>query len=94
MFKIDNTVTLNPDPNPDPNWATILDPDPNSMYLDPQHWFKNFKSVKILRYLYFCIKLACCFYLHKSDEAAKLDKTDAKDPYDSEVAMPDCVRGF
>ena len=33
------------------------------MYLDPQHWFKNFKSVEILRYLYFCIKLACCFYL-------------------------------
>ena len=39
VFKIDNTVTLNPDPNPDPNWAKILDPDPNSMYLDPQHWF-------------------------------------------------------
>ena len=25
------------DPDPDPNWAKILDPDPNSMYLDPQH---------------------------------------------------------
>ena len=35
-FKIDsNTGTL----DPDPNWAKILDPDPdpNSMYLDPQH---------------------------------------------------------
>ena len=26
IFKIDNI-----------NWAKILDPDPNSMYLDPQH---------------------------------------------------------
>ena len=33
---IDSTgITLNPDP--DPNWAKLLDPDPNSMYLDPQH---------------------------------------------------------
>ena len=24
------------DPDPEPNWAKILDPDPNSMYLDPQ----------------------------------------------------------
>ena len=33
--------TPDPDlyPDPDPNWAKILDPDPNSMYLDPQHWF-------------------------------------------------------
>ena len=23
--------------DPDPNLASILDPDPNSMYLDPQH---------------------------------------------------------
>ena len=40
-FKIDITgITLEPDPDldPDPNWAKILDPDPNSMYLDPQHW--------------------------------------------------------
>ena len=29
--KIDS-ITL----DPDPNWAKILDPDPNSMYLDPQ----------------------------------------------------------
>ena len=37
-FKID-CITLDPDPDldPDPNWARILDPDPNSMYLDPQH---------------------------------------------------------
>ena len=33
-FKIDS-ITL--DPEPDPNRAKILDPDPNSMYLDPQH---------------------------------------------------------
>ena len=25
--------------DPDPNWAKILDPDKNSMYLDPQHCF-------------------------------------------------------
>ena len=29
---------MNPDMNPDSNWAKILDPDQNSMYLDPQHW--------------------------------------------------------
>ena len=34
-FKIDNTNL-----DPDPNWAEILDRDPNSMYLDPQHWNK------------------------------------------------------
>ena len=34
-FKNDS-ITM--DPDPDPNWAKILDPDPNSMYLDPQHW--------------------------------------------------------
>ena len=34
-FKID-CITLDPDLNP--NWAKSLDPDPNSMYLDPQHW--------------------------------------------------------
>ena len=34
-FKIDS-ITL----DPDPNWAKILDPDPDpiSMYSDPQHW--------------------------------------------------------
>ena len=35
-FKIDR-ITL--DPDPDPYWGKILDPDrdPNSMYWDPQH---------------------------------------------------------
>ena len=32
-FKIDR-LTL----DPDPNWAKILEPDPNSIYLDPHHW--------------------------------------------------------
>ena len=39
-FKIDS-ITLDPDPDLDPDsdpyWAKILDPDPNSMYLYPQH---------------------------------------------------------
>ena len=26
--------------NPDPKWSKFLDPDSNTMYLDPQHWFK------------------------------------------------------
>ena len=34
-FKLDSRTL---DPGPDQNWANILDPDPNSMYLDPQHW--------------------------------------------------------
>ena len=39
------SITLDPDqdldldPDPYPNWAKILDPDPNSMYLEPQHCF-------------------------------------------------------
>ena len=39
-FKIDSiTLDLDPDRDldPDPNCAKIQDPDPNSMYLDPQH---------------------------------------------------------
>ena len=24
--------------DPDPNWAKLLETDPNSMYLGPQHW--------------------------------------------------------
>ena len=32
------------DPNLDPNWAKIMDPDLNSMYLDPQHCLKVFKK--------------------------------------------------
>ena len=34
LYKMFN-ITL--DPNLDPNWAKIQDPDANSMYLDPQH---------------------------------------------------------
>ena len=40
-FKID-CITL--DPDSDPNWAKILDTDPNSMYLDPQHWLYEWIS--------------------------------------------------
>ena len=29
--------------DPDPNWAKILDAEPNSMYLDPQHWLALFR---------------------------------------------------
>ena len=36
-FKINSTGIT-----PDPNWAKILDPDPNSMYLDPPHWLKAY----------------------------------------------------
>ena len=32
FLKTDNIIL-----DPDPNWANIPDPDPNSMYLDPQH---------------------------------------------------------
>ena len=35
-FKVDSTLSTALDPDPD--WAKILDPDPNSMYLDRQHW--------------------------------------------------------
>ena len=35
-FKIDSII-LDPDLDPDPNCAKILDPDPNSKYLVPQH---------------------------------------------------------
>ena len=38
-FKIDSTgITL----DLDPNRTKILDQDPNSIYLDPKHWFKPF----------------------------------------------------
>ena len=33
-FKFDSIAL---DQDQDPNWTKILDPDPNSMYLDPQH---------------------------------------------------------
>ena len=29
------SIDLGMDLDPDPKWAKILDPDPNSMYLDP-----------------------------------------------------------
>ena len=39
FFEIDNIQIRIPDldPDPNPNWARILDPDLNAMYLDPQH---------------------------------------------------------
>ena len=49
-FKID-CITL--DPDSDPNWAKILDTDPNSIYLDPQHWYSMNGS-----YPWICMKLA------------------------------------
>ena len=42
-FKIYN-ITL----NLDPNWAKSLDPDPNSMYLDPQHCFQKDLRCRLL----------------------------------------------
>ena len=49
FFKVDSIpVALDPDLDTDPdlNWAKILgpDPDPNSMYLDPQHWLQHTSS--------------------------------------------------
>ena len=26
--------------DPDPSWNNLQDPDPNTMDMDPQHWFK------------------------------------------------------
>ena len=41
LLTITGNITLDPDPDldPHPNWAKFLDPDPNSIYLDPQHWW-------------------------------------------------------
>ena len=39
--KIDH-ITL----DPDPNWDKSHDPDPNSMYLDPQRWSHTRKKTK------------------------------------------------
>ena len=57
-LKIDD-ITL----DPDPNWAKILDPNPNSMYLDPQHWAyvmnsrvqirAGYQRVKISQYIHY-----------------------------------------
>ena len=35
--------------DPDPNWAKILYPDPNSMYLDPQHWIYMYGDLLVMR---------------------------------------------
>ena len=32
----------------EPNWTKVLDPDPNSMYLDPQQLFNVFDRIHIL----------------------------------------------
>ena len=37
FFKIDN-VTLWNGLDSAPNWSKFQDPDPNTMYLDPQQW--------------------------------------------------------
>ena len=39
------------DPDPDQNWAKVLDPDPNSMYLDPQHCLWDYITVHIFFYV-------------------------------------------
>ena len=36
LFSTDPDPDL--DPAPDLNWAKFIDPDPNSMNLDPKHW--------------------------------------------------------
>ena len=36
FFKIYN-ITINHESGRDPNWAKILDPDSNLIYMDPQH---------------------------------------------------------
>ena len=36
------SITLDLNPDPDPNWAKIMDQDPNSMYSDPQNCLKVF----------------------------------------------------
>ena len=45
FFKIDSLIL-----DLDPNWAKILDPDPNSMYLDPQHWLPEVLPDTGIRY--------------------------------------------
>ena len=35
-------IQYNPGSGPDPNWAKNLDPDLNSIYLDPQHWLYRY----------------------------------------------------
>ena len=42
--------SLDPDPEEDPDWNFWLDPDadPDSMNMDPKHWFKNGIGLVIL----------------------------------------------
>ena len=58
-FKID-CIFLEPDLDPDPNWAKILDPDPNSMYLDPQHCLEQVGDKGI-----FCWFISCNRYVQE-----------------------------
>ena len=46
LYKMFN-ITL--DPNLDPNWAKIQDPDANSMYLDPQRCLRPKKDICLFR---------------------------------------------
>ena len=45
FLKTDNIIL-----DPDPNWANIPDPDPNSMYLDPQHCPQVKQAYKVVRH--------------------------------------------
>ena len=47
-INLDQDPDLDPDPNP--FWTKVQDPDPNSMYLDPQHW-------QVVYYIYWCADL-------------------------------------
>ena len=57
LFSKVNNITL------DPDWANILDPNSNSMYLDQQHCYQisifylliNFKKVSLINVFYFRI---------------------------------------
>ena len=40
------------DPDPDPNWAKILDLDPNSMYWDPQHCTQGNNVAQLTKHRY------------------------------------------
>ena len=41
FFLIFSLKIYNTTMDPDPYWAKILDTDPISMYLDPQHWVET-----------------------------------------------------
>ena len=47
---------------PNQNWAKLPDPDPNSMYLDPQHCFPAMfcmimQNIFLVQYSRYCIQL-------------------------------------